>query len=116
MDDKFKENLTPPLSDNNIINKDHLSQEQILEVNQNKEFVPNRSKNIIKKPLILVLPISILIFIFTPPGRFLLNSISSTQTKSEQKSNSTINSPDNILAVQTKQVKSVDSYSVKRSY
>lgn len=116
MDDKSKENLTPPLSDNNVIDKNHLPQQKILEVSQNQELVKNRNKNLIKKPIVLLIPIGILIFIFTPPGRSLLNNISSSQTKSQQKSNSIINSPENILTVQTKQIQSVDSYLVKRSY
>ncbi|MGD1913793.1 MAG: efflux RND transporter periplasmic adaptor subunit [Rivularia sp. (in: cyanobacteria)] len=118
MDDKLNENLTPPSSDNNIFDKNHLSQKKILEISQNKEFIQNKNKNknIFQKPLFLLLPIGILIFIFTPPGRSLLNQITSTQTKSEQKSNSITTTSENILTVQTKQIQSVDSYLVKRSY
>jgi RND family efflux transporter MFP subunit len=113
MDDKLKEHQVP-LSEKDFINKDDNSQKKILEVSQNKEYT--QPKNIIKKPLALLLPIGILIILFTPPGRSLLNNISSTQTKSQQKSNSIINSPENILSVQTQKIQSVDSYLVKRFY
>ena len=44
MDDKLNENLTPPSSDNNIFDKNHLSQKKILEISQNKEFIQNKNK------------------------------------------------------------------------
>ena len=113
MDDKLKEHQVP-FSQKDIINKDDNSQGKILELSQNQEYTKN--KNVIKKPLALLLPIGVLIFLFTPPGRSLLNNISSGSTKSEKNSNSIINSPQNILTVPTQQVQSVDSYLAKRFY
>ncbi len=115
MNDELKEHQIP-LSDNNIINQED-SQQKKLEISQNQEFT--KTKNRFKKLLTLILPIGILIFIFTPPGRDLLNklnNISSHQIQSQKKSNSIITTPKNIRTVQTQQVKSVDSYLVKRSY
>ena len=109
MDDKFKEHQVP-FSDKNIINKDDNSQQKILEVNQNKEY--SKSINPIKKPLSLLFPACILIFLFTPPGRHILNNISSHQSKSETKSNSIVTTPEKILPVLTQQIESVVSYLV----
>ena len=117
MDDKLEEHQLP-CSDDNIINKDDNSQKRILEVNQNQEYTQpeNIIKNHFKKPLALLLPIGILIFIFTPPGRSLLNQITSSKTNSTNNSNSIITTPKNILTVKTQSVNPVDSYLVKRSY
>ena len=46
---------------------------------------PNKTR--LKKPLILLLPIGILFFLFTPPGGNLLNNISSLRANQEKESN-----------------------------
>ncbi|MGB6300844.1 MAG: efflux RND transporter periplasmic adaptor subunit [Rivularia sp. (in: cyanobacteria)] len=117
MDDKLKGNQVST-SNNNKTNITH-SQEDIevtevntKEVEQDQKFTNNR----FKKPLALILPISLLIFLFTPPGANLLKNISSLRAKQGKESNTIITEQKQILTVQTQQVQPVNSYSVKRFY
>ena len=119
MDDKLKENKVS-IPNHNKTNFTHLYQEEnitITNINDREiEQHQKPNKNRFKQSLALILPISLLIFIFSPPGSNLLKNISSLRAKQGKESNTKIAAPKQILAVQTQQVQSVDSYLVKRSY
>lgn len=118
MDDKFKENKVsiPNKNKTNFINLSQEENRQFAEINYTEfEQYQKNTQNRLKKPLALLLPISLLIFIFTSPGGNLLNNISSFRAKQGKESNTKIAAPKKIT-VQTQQVQSVDSYLVKRFY
>lgn len=121
MDDKLKENKNSPVPDNTNINPNHLLREEntvVAKTTTNGVGQHQKSsKYSFLSPLTLLLPASLLIFLFTPPGRHLLTNFSLIRADQVgEKSKSKTTASGRILPVETQQVQSVDSYQVQRSY